>query len=236
MHVSVISGVVSPMAIDMTGLKFGRYTVIKKAIQVGKKKRWWCRCECGIEKEVDGCHLRRGKIKSCGCLGREHLRRVATTHGKSKTPEYYIWCTMKQRCILPNAKSYANYGGRGISVFGPWIKDFPRFLSDVGERPSPELSLDRIDNNGNYEPGNVRWATPKQQAANKRPRIAIRGEKHRSSKLNDAQVLAIRVLYQKEHLFAEEIRNRLGLPVQAGTIRRIILNRHWKHAQPCTPA
>lgn len=108
---------------------------------------------------VAGPALRRGLTTSCGCLRQ---------HGKSRTPEHAVWAAMIQRCTNPNSAKWKDYGARGISVHPRWRQSFRSFFDDVGSRPSPQHSLDRIDNDGNYEPRNVRWATRKEQARNKR--------------------------------------------------------------------
>lgn len=119
-----------------------------------------CVCRCGREREVHVGSLRAGISKSCGCSTN------ARKHGLSKTPEYKLWQSMNSRCRNPKGESYVNYGGRGITVCQRWQDSFVAFLDDVGRRPSPELTLDRINNDGDYEPGNVRWTTRKVQAAN----------------------------------------------------------------------
>lgn len=161
--------------IDLTGQTFGKLTVIgRDESRKGVEARWRCACICGGSTTTTGSNLRRGRTTSCGCAVADFNRRTRTTHGARRTPEYEIWCSMIKRCENPNHHAYSRYGGRGISVHPEWRADFAAFLRDVGSRPSPDLSLDRIDNDGNYEPGNVRWATAKQQANNRRQ--AMKGQ------------------------------------------------------------
>jgi hypothetical protein len=146
---------------DLTGQRFGCLTVIAEA---GRNHHgavtWVARCACGKQITTTSSSLSTGNTASCGCARQKH--------GKTRTSEWSIWQTMLQRCLNPNATSYEDYGGRGITVCEKWRADFSAFLQDVGPRPSPRHSLDRIDANKNYEPGNVRWATPSEQALNKR--------------------------------------------------------------------
>jgi hypothetical protein len=156
------------------GDRFGRLTVISLAPKRLRHTEWHCRCDCGEMKTTRASTLRAGRTRSCGCLGREELRtrRGNLRHGQRWTIEYRIWSGMKSRCYNPKNKSYANYGGRGIRVCDRWLNSFEDFLADVGRRPSPAHSIDRYpDNDGDYRPGNVRWATAAQQAANKRNSI-----------------------------------------------------------------
>jgi hypothetical protein len=155
--------------VDITGQTFGQLTVTGRAEnRRGGEARWHCTCDCGGSTTTTGSNLRRGRTTSCGCAVARFNRQARTTHGGRGTPEYEIWCSMIKRCENPNHHAYDRYGGRGIRVCPEWRSDFAAFLRDVGRRPRPELSLDRIDNNGNYEAGNVRWATAKEQAANRR--------------------------------------------------------------------
>jgi len=148
-----------------------RYTRLVVTALVGRDAKRQqiveCLCDCGISVNVTASNL--PNTHSCGCLRSELRREVNTVHGLARTPEHDIWCGMKQRCGNPNDSAYEYYGGRGITVFEEWRRDFMAFYNHVGPRPSPEHSIDRYPNNdGNYEPGNVRWATRSEQARNKR--------------------------------------------------------------------
>lgn len=169
------------VAIDMKGQKFGRLTVLERAGTNGQKLATWiAQCDCGTVGIYAGRSLRDGNTRSCGCLHREGLIERAKLRPKvPRKPlpkEYNIWQGIKYRCLSPQCEAYKNYGGRGITIHESWRHNFKQFLADVGPRPD-EMTLDRIDNNGNYEPGNVRWASRKVQCRNKRNnRGVIRGD------------------------------------------------------------
>lgn len=160
--------------IDLTGVKFGRLTVIKRDDTKDSKVKWICKCLCGNYKPVYGSYLRSGETESCGCLRKESLIKRSTKHGNAPregvSPEHSTWHAIKQRCGNPNHKRYKDYGGRGISICDRWNNSFMDFLSDMGEKPSPKHSIERIDVNKNYEPDNCKWATTLEQARNQRVR------------------------------------------------------------------
>lgn len=169
-------------AIDRTGKRYGRLTVLSRFSNLetsnGPVTRWLCRCDCGNEIVVRGAGLAKaekgkGGTKSCGCLNKEK----PIKHGMAASRLYRLWNSMIQRCTNPNNDKYASYGGRGISVCARWT-DFAHFYADMGD-PPPGMTLDRIENNLGYEPGNCRWATRKVQGNNRRTNVILsfNGEK-----------------------------------------------------------
>lgn len=152
---------------DLTGQRFTRLLVVSKApSDANGNAKWNCQCDCGNTTVSHGFSLRNGRVKSCGCLTTEQLIQRITTHKLSKTPEYRCWAGMLQRCTNPKNKKYPRYGARGIKVCERWMQ-FENFYADMGPRPSGDYSIERIDNNGNYEPGNTKWATKSEQNHNK---------------------------------------------------------------------
>lgn len=156
--------------IDITGQKFGRLSVIELAEKRPNCKIYACLCDCGQTKKVRMGNLRSGHIKSCGCLNSELSAARQLKHGRRHTPEYQAWAGAKQRCTNPNVERYPEYGGRGIRFL---FTSFEQFFAELGEKPFPKnkYSIDRKNPNGNYEPGNVRWATAVQQRNNQRRSI-----------------------------------------------------------------
>lgn len=154
---------------DITGQKFGRLTVIER-VEDDKSGliRWLCKCECGNEKIIRGKDLKYNKIKSCGCLKREITIERNTKHGLRHTRIYRIWLLMKNRCFNNKYYLFKNYGGRGIIVCDEWNNDFVKFYDwSMANGYKDDLTIDRINVNGNYEPSNCRWATILQQNRNK---------------------------------------------------------------------
>lgn len=159
--------------VDITGQRFSRLIVLGIAGRVKNGRVVWsCRCDCGNEITAYGYNLSSGNTNSCGCYHREIDRAFHLTHGEADkrngkaTNEYMSWAAMIQRCTNPNNHAYRRYGGRGIKICKRWRK-FENFIADMGRRPTGK-SLDRKDNDGNYSPANCEWATPKQQANNRR--------------------------------------------------------------------
>lgn len=159
--------------IDRAGQRYARLVALSVHDRQNGHIRWSCQCDCGKTHIAKGIHLSNGLIQSCGCYNSEQRTERNITHGLSRRDgavpvEYTTWQRMKARCYQKQNPKYASYGGRGITVCEEWRENYPAFLAYIGLRPSSEHSIDRIDNNQGYEPGNVRWALPDVQVLNKR--------------------------------------------------------------------
>ena len=170
---------------DLSGKKFGRLTVLSRAPRGERKNRravWNCECECGNASVSGSDALLSGHAKSCGCLSSDTAKKVHTKHGGASggavSAEYQAWINMRARCSGAQAKCWKNYGGRGIRVCDDWARSFQAFFDHVGPRPDGGYELDRIDNDGDYEPGNVRWVTKSENNRNRRSKSQVWEDDH----------------------------------------------------------
>lgn len=164
-----------PKAVDLSGIRFGRLVVVSRDVSKKGHPAWNCLCDCGQEKVCLGINLKKGVTQSCGCLRTEMITARSLKHGNRRqrgggttSREYEAWCSMIGRCETESNTSYDNYGARGVKVCERWRSSFENFLADMGERPSPKHSIDRINVNGDYEPLNCRWVTREEQMRNRR--------------------------------------------------------------------
>lgn len=200
---------------NLTGSRFGMLTVESEAERHSNgKERWHCQCDCGLPITVLGNNLKTGNTTSCGCKPRKH--------GLLYHPLYNTWQQMRQRCNNPRHHAFQNYGGRGITVCSRW-NNFACFVEDMGDRPSDEYTIDRIDNDKGYFPRNCRWATHAEQGENKR---AAKGEFHGCSKLRESQVQEIRRRHAEGQTCQSLARH---FPVSCSTIKKIVARKTWKH-------
>ena len=203
--------------VDLAGRRFGRWLVVELCPGKGPVTRWICRCDCGEVRDVAANMLRNGDSRSCGCLKRERIVSAHLTHGMTKTPTYRIWAAMISRCTNSKRKDWNLYGGRGISVCDRWRHSFESFIADMGEQP-PGRSIDRFPNqNGNYEPGNCRWATSVEQGRNMRSSVVTRDMA--------VEILASFHNGESRKSIAERLR------ISRGTVDHTIQGKSWKELE-----
>lgn len=183
------------------GARYGRLIVVR-ILRENCRTVAYCQCDCGRESRQMSFHLPKGSVISCGCARLEQQ----TKHGHSRTPEYKAWQSARRRCRNPDAPDYQRYGGRGIRMCAEWADDFEAFLAHAGPRPGAEYSLDRVDVNGDYAPGNVRWATRYEQGCNK----------------TNSRILVV----HGEPITLPEASRRWGVPIYGIRNR---LRRGWPH-------
>lgn len=189
-----------PGFIDITGMTFGRLSVIEAGERYGSrnKLKWLCRCSCGTTTQICGEHLRSGHTSSCGCKKSIGGRERATKHGGCGTPEYQVWKHMRQRCLNRRDKSYSDYGGRGITICKRW-DSFDSFLEDMGPRPSSKHTIERVRVNDGYDSGNCVWIPKNQQSRNTRLTIFVEVE---------GQTLTLSEAMKKLHMNGSKIKKR----------------------------
>ena len=209
---------------DHGGQRFGRLTVLCRDGARSGYVTWRCRCDCGAECVVTGQHLRRGSTTSCGCVARQETVRRATKHGHvaggRMPPEYRCWASMIARCVNSRAASYPDYGGRGIAVCERWRGDFAAFLEDMGRKPSPDHSIDRINNDGNYEPSNCKWSTRSEQQRNRRSTATLTIGEHRRPVVEWSEITG---------LTPKAIQNRIASGWPAEKILSVPSDRRNRH-------
>ena len=195
---------------DLTGERFGRLLVQRKdGYNKHHQLYWLCECDCGNYKLVLGSLLRNGMTQSCGCLHKEVTSQVSSTHGMTRSPIYSLWHSMMDRCHLPTSHAFSRYGGRGISVCERW-HSFENFYADMGNKPEG-MSLERIDNDGDYCPDNVRWASAKVQANNRKSNVVLeyQGRKQTMQQWCDELGLKIQTVWARINKYGYSVEKAL---------------------------
>lgn len=205
---------------DRTNERVGRLTILRldRMEKRGRiwKSFWCCRCDCGTECVLPGANFSSGNTKSCGCLRREAGLTKNLRHGRSYTRAYNIWQLLIRRCTDPNNESFADYGGRGITICNRWLECFENFYADMGDPPTGRHSIDREDNNGGYSKGNCRWATAKQQSRNSRRNVHVEYQGHRRCISEWAEVLGLKMhtLYARLFVYRWDVHRSFTTPVR----------------------
>lgn len=199
------------LTVNYVGQTFSRLTVLRRADSDTKGNHFWeCKCECGVVKTLRGSNLKNGQVQSCGCLATDTHTKHGSANRGEKTPEYKIWAGMNNRINNPKNPAYKHYGGRGLTLAPRW-SDFQSFLEDMGLRPSPQHSVDRVDNNLGYSPENCRWATREEQGRNRRNNhlMEYRGESKTVVEWSEASGIPYRTILSRLRLgyTPEEVMN-----------------------------
>lgn len=193
--------------------RFGSLTLLEEATSLPRKdrpqyseRRWLCRCDCGNEKIIRQSNLVNSTTKSCGCLANQTAKNRFRTHGKTGTYLHKIWNSIKRRCFNKNQDAYKHYGGRGITIYFKWLNDFNAFeswiIENIGHRPTPKHSLDRIKNNEDYKPNNLRWSTQKEQTNNQRRNalMTFRNRTHTLTQWSEKTGIPIGTIFKRRKL------------------------------------
>jgi hypothetical protein len=209
-----------PALVDLsTKPPFGRLRAIRRVGTRNGYALWYCECSCGNVVEVTSHSLQNGSTKSCGCLQIEKavlMGKKNVKHGKSRTKEYRTWQAIINRCTNENLEIYKFYGAKGIRVCVKWMNSFEDFLTDVGECPPDKTSIDRFpDTSGDYEPGNVRWATPVEQSRNRKSNIILELEGERHCALEWAEITGIpKTTIYKRIQYGWDVKRILTTPIR----------------------
>jgi hypothetical protein len=214
------------ITLELIGRRFGKLVVQDRHLYNDKhnKTLWNCICDCGKQATIVGSNLTSGHTTSCGCYRKDKIIESNFSHGMCEIPEYGIWANMIQRSTNSNTPNYSDYGGRGITVCDRWLNSFEAFYEDMGPRPSPNHSIDREENDKGYYKDNCRWATPTEQANNKRNNVRY--------KLNETDLTHAEIS-RKYSIHVETLRRRIkvGIPIEQAVISpiRALTDRVYTH-------